>query len=87
MGRIHNIWSPSVSAVHSRFLTMNVTSNISHKITYNLPNAQKMRFTTLSKPQNTKTSASLYIITVNCCSWQSSYLYITEDLSNHVCNF
>jgi len=52
MGRIHNIWSPSVSAVHSRFLTINVTSNISHKITYNLPNAQKMRFTTLSKYKN-----------------------------------
>ena len=43
MGRIHNVWSPSVSAVHSSFLTMNVTSNISHKITYNLPNVQKMR--------------------------------------------
>jgi len=40
MGRIHNAWSPSVSAVHSRLMNMNVTSNISHKITYNLPNAQ-----------------------------------------------
>ena len=57
MGRMHNAWSPSVSAVHSRFMIMNVTSSISHKITYNISNAQTIRFTTLSKPQNTKISS------------------------------
>jgi len=78
MERIHNAWSPSVSAVHSRFLTMNVISNVSHKITYNLSNAQTLRFTTLNKPQNTKISlTSVQIIMVNCSSWPSSYLNIT----------
>ena len=47
-----------------------------------------MRFTTLSKSQNTKISSiSVQIIMVNCCSWPSSYLYITQELSNHGYNF
>ena len=85
MRRIHNAWSPSVSAAHSRFLAMNVISNVLHKIIFNLSNAQTLRFTTLSKPQNTKiVSISVQIIVVNCSSWPSSYLYITQELSNRL---
>jgi hypothetical protein len=46
-----------------------------------------MRCTTLSKPQNTKISIYVHNIKVNCCSWPSSYLYITEELSNNVYKF
>jgi hypothetical protein len=80
VGRAYNTSSPSVSAVQSQFITINETSNISHKITFNLPNSQAMWFTTLSKPQKTKISyISLQIIIVNCCSRPSVYLYITQE--------
>jgi len=47
---------------------MNVTSNISYKVTYNLPNAQTMRFKTLSKQKNTKFSLiSVQTIIANDC--------------------
>ena len=80
VGRTYSTSFPSVSAVDSQFITMHVTSNISHKITFNLQNAQAMKFTTLSKPQHRKIS-SIYIqiIMVNCPIWPSSYLYITQE--------
>jgi len=60
---------------------MNVTSNISNKITYNLPNVQMTRLKTLSKQQNTKISLiSVQIIILNCCSRSFSYLHIKKEL-------
>jgi len=80
VGRTYRTLFPSVSDVDSQFITINVTSNISHKTTFNLPNVQAMKFTTLSKPQNRKIS-SMYvqIIMVTCRIWPSSYLYITQE--------
>ena len=45
-------------------------------------------FTALSKPQNTKISSiSVQIIVVNWCTWQSSCLYVTQEISNYIYNF
>ena len=70
-----------LSPVYSRFITINVSSNISYENTYNLPNAQIIRLKTLSKQQNTKIlMISVQIIIHDCYSGPFSYLYIKKEL-------